>query len=97
MFPYFAILSMVYRIVLQLQQFMQIENELLYILKPNNLYFFRYKKRYSISPNVAALQEREPTRYDYELRRPVAQKRRGLRDPLDPRNLFRAIYGYRKR
>ena len=28
---------------------------------------------------------------------PTLAKRRGLRDPLDPRNLFRAIYGYRKK
>jgi hypothetical protein len=27
---------------------------------------------------------------------PTLEKKRGLRDPLDPRNLFRAIYGYKK-
>ena len=27
---------------------------------------------------------------------PYVSKRRGLRDPFDPRNLFRAIYGFKK-
>ena len=54
-----------------------------------SLSFSRYSKR-----NRNPVQE-EPVALPY-MASPYVAKRRGLRDPLDPRNLFRAIYGFRK-
>ena len=55
--------------------------------------FPRYRKRMENSEDP--LLKAAPV-YDRRYFGPAQEKRRGLRDPLDPRNLFRAIYGYKK-
>jgi len=46
-----------------------------------------YKKRYNTPPAIEDLYYAPPA--------PISAKR-GLRNPNDPRNLFRAVYGWRK-
>ncbi|XP_023322662.1 uncharacterized protein LOC111697028 [Eurytemora carolleeae] len=57
----------------------------------NNL---NYKRAYE--EPVVAESRNEDLAALYSMYMEQAMSKRGLRDPNDPRNLFRAIYGYRK-
>merc|ERR1711956_175560 len=49
-----------------------------------------YRKRYNTQPNIESYYQAPPPPA------PVVGSKRGFKNPQDPRNLFRAVYGWKK-